>query len=826
MAEIELIEENHFINFRNGIVKIKYDLENGTFCLFDENENIEFIKNAISLIKLKIQSQKNVDNKKSFVEYKSTDSLQRTWKMKEISLYDGKKGKELIINHEMKNKMLNFDLIFTLHQGAPEIIIQLTLKNNSHEGVHVISFHPIYIKKNNQSELNLGTSIRNWKIFKMDWQSWSKAKVMSPFDPDPLAKSSLAKNVYFAYREPNRKKGLISGETFIDINVNNLNYNFLCGFITIENQFSQVLLNFDKKKEKLTFFSAISQADEFPLLKESELSSEKLLVSFMKNANPIENLTHYTDLLASFNGAITWEKVPKGWCSWYHYFDKITEAECLKNLDFLNKNKDKIPLDFFQIDDGFQIRAGDWEINNKFPNGMKFLAKEISEKGYVPGLWIAPFLVSTKSHLIKEHPDWFLRNKRGKYIIANLEGFENVSNRIFSVLKSNCYALDCTHPEVQDWLKDLFKKITQEWDFRYIKIDFIYAAALDGVHHDEKFTRAQAYRKGIEIIRETVGDDVFILGCGAPLTASIGIVNGMRVSTDTAPVWNPLVRKLASKLLKIEGVPSIVSAMHNNILLSIFHKKLWLNDPDCLMIRDQNTKLSDTEVKTQISIIGLTNGIYMLSDDFSKVSDQRIELIKKFLPLEINLNTALPIDLFDSDPKTPPSIYVLDVKTYDEWKVVGVINWKEKADTRKLSFKELNLEPNQKYHVFEYWQQKYLGVVSDSITLNNIEKHGCRLLKIKKIKNEPDLISSSFHFTQGAEINVVKYEKETNSIYLEASIPGVNKGSFAFYSPKSVKNLKADARLIECKQEIMNENLFKVDVEFKDKLELNIKIET
>ena len=171
--------------------------------------------------------------------------------------------------------------------------------------------------------------------------------------------------------------------------------------------------------------------------------------------------------MAKLSNAKTWNKVPKGWCSWYHYYDKITEVECLKNLELLEHYKEKIPVDFFQIDDGFQIRAGEWGINNKFPNGMKFLADKIKDKGFIPGLWLAPFLVSTKSRLIKEHPNWFLKNEKGKYVVAHMEGFEVVKSRMLSVLKSNCYALDCTHPEVQDWIRNLFDNVCNKWGYKF-----------------------------------------------------------------------------------------------------------------------------------------------------------------------------------------------------------------------------------------------------------------------------------------------------------------------------------------------------------------------
>jgi len=47
-------------------------------------------------------------------------------------------------------------------------------------------------------------------------------------------------------------------------------------------------------------------------------------------------------------------------------------------------------------------------------------------------------------------------------------------------------------------------------------------------------TPIQAYREGLNVIRKAVGKS-FILGCGAPLLPSAGLVDGMRIGEDTAP---------------------------------------------------------------------------------------------------------------------------------------------------------------------------------------------------------------------------------------------------------------------------------------------------
>ena len=42
-----------------------------------------------------------------------------------------------------------------------------------------------------------------------------------------------------------------------------------------------------------------------------------------------------------------------------------------------------------------------------------------------------------------------------------------------------------------------------------------------------------AYRAGLALVRDAVGPDVYLVGCGAPILPSVGLVDAMRVSPDT-----------------------------------------------------------------------------------------------------------------------------------------------------------------------------------------------------------------------------------------------------------------------------------------------------
>lgn len=108
-----------------------------------------------------------------------------------------------------------------------------------------------------------------------------------------------------------------------------------------------------------------------------------------------------------------------GYTSWYNYYQNINEEIILRDLEGLERAGESANI--FQIDDGYETKVGDWDIDaTKFPNGLKPIVDRIHEKGLKAGLWLAPFAVQFGANLVKEHPDWFIRNKRGRKVISGI----------------------------------------------------------------------------------------------------------------------------------------------------------------------------------------------------------------------------------------------------------------------------------------------------------------------------------------------------------------------------------------------------------------------
>jgi alpha-galactosidase len=292
----------------------------------------------------------------------------------------------------------------------------------------------------------------------------------------------------------------------------------------------------------------------------------------------------------------------RGWCSWYHYFHTISEAATRANLRALAAMRAEFPVEVVQLDDGFQSALGDWDTTNeKFPGGLARLADEIRAAGFEPGIWTAPFLAARDARIMREHPDWFIRHESGGPLRAGYNPNWTAGDDKFA------YALDPSNPAFAAHLERLFRKLAEEFGYSYLKLDFLYAGAAQGARHDQNLTRAEMLRRGLEAIRRGAGARAFILGCGCPLGAAVGIVDGMRIGPDVAPFWGGAG----------SGDPSTVHALDAIIARSFMHRRLWLNDPDCLMLRTRETKLSPDERGALAATIAGSGGMLLISDDMA-----------------------------------------------------------------------------------------------------------------------------------------------------------------------------------------------------------------
>jgi len=308
---------------------------------------------------------------------------------------------------------------------------------------------------------------------------------------------------------------------------------------------------------------------------------------------PVEQLLEeYAVRAEAENGVEVNPRNPAGWSSWYHYFADLTLADVRKNLEIARA---RFPFEIFEIDDGYEADIGDWSDVKKDFGPLDELGGLIRRYGYRAGIWTAPFSAAETSKIYESHPEWMVADA-------------GLTKTCYRNWGKDVFALDTTHPGVKSHLYETFFLLKRA-GFDFFKVDFLFAAAMDGAR-SRRVTPIQAYREGLDVIRQAAGSS-FILGCGAPLLPSIGFVDGMRVGEDTAPFWKP-------DMSSIQG-PNAYYALRNPILRSFMHKKWWLNDPDCLLLRRTETSLSANEIGLYARTAGALDNMIIESDDLELV---------------------------------------------------------------------------------------------------------------------------------------------------------------------------------------------------------------
>jgi alpha-galactosidase len=325
---------------------------------------------------------------------------------------------------------------------------------------------------------------------------------------------------------------------------------------------------------------------------------------------PVESLLGRYAALAQAENAVAvnpWN--PVGWCSWYHYFGKLEWGDVYKNLERARSNP-AFPFEVFQVDDGYQTDIGDWlDAKPGYP-GLAGMAEAIRARGFKPGIWTAPFSAAETSRLFRRRPEWMVAE----------DGRPKVCYKAWG---KAIYALDTSRPEVLDWLAKIFRTMAAA-GFEYFKADFLFAAAMPG-ERARPVTPIQAYRQGLRAVREAIGPAGFLLACGAPLLPAAGLVDGMRIGEDTAPYWK-------TKPSAFQG-PNAYFALKNALMRSFLHKALWLNDPDCLLLRASRIELSENERACFARTAGALDNMILDSDDLSLVDEAGRALFSEALRL-------------------------------------------------------------------------------------------------------------------------------------------------------------------------------------------------
>ncbi|MGI5895237.1 MAG: glycoside hydrolase family 36 protein [Candidatus Merdivicinus sp.] len=522
------------------------------------------------------------------------------------------------------------------------------------------------------------------------------------------------------------------------------------GFLTAFSQMTDMTLRVNPQQD----FESFRAECHFHIEMAPERTVETEWLRIENTTEPFAVIQDFAKTKARIHHARVGSKKPAVYCSWYYYGITVNQEDIRSNLAALHEKQ--IPFDVYQIDMGWETGEGDFSPNEKFPDGMKVLADEISEAGFIPGIWTSPFISEENEGIAAAKPQCMLKNKDG-------------SPAIFPMGKQY-HVLDITHPDTLCYLRELYTKLRRDWGYRYHKLDFTRAAILheDADYYDKSIPLGEAYRRALQVVRDTIGEDSYLLVCGGLYDQLIGIVDAQRTGSDVLSTWDSIIK----------GGGMAAPFTIKQSLLRYFMNNWWHNDPDALMVRRRTEPfrdlhlslglLNDTEAFTLTLVQYLSGGIVCSTEPIAEIDRDRLELLRHIIPV---VNTSsLPVDLFKANRY--PSLIQTKVDTpMGSWYTLAFLNWSDQSVDFALSLTSgqtgIPLSTNARYHVSKFTSRIVRTSVSygDSLPAISVPPHGSLLFRIQEAHpGTIQLLYSNAHFSMGGELSGLPQSPSDRSV--------------------------------------------------------------
>lgn len=353
--------------------------------------------------------------------------------------------------------------------------------------------------------------------------------------------------------------------------------------------------------------------------------------------------------------------------------------------------------------------------------GMWDLAQELSELGLRKAGWVNILDVPESSFIYKEHKDWLVKNARG----APLSLLRNAPQGG----KMHFGFLDTTHPGAQDYLRRIFGIMAREWGWRQIDLDGLVIWSLEGYRYRPNTTAIEADRMALQIIRQTVGEDVVLeLNAGFLELSAVGLV-------DTALIADP------SHMFSSTKEAGYRVAQHYYMDHNFF-----VNNPGSVCVQSELTSTAAEEngrpepvslEHAQISIVlsALSPGArFGLGDDLPNLGTEpdRLALVtnSELLQMVKLGRSAKPLDLMTYRPEDEqPSLFFLREDARQS--MLAVFNWTKQTRSHVLPLSGLGLASGHRYHLYSVFDPSRPVMLEDgAIHLNDQAAQSVILVKI------------------------------------------------------------------------------------------------
>ena len=169
------------------------------------------------------------------------------------------------------------------------------------------------------------------------------------------------------------------------------------------------------------------------------------------------------------------------------------------------------------------------------------------------------------------------------------------------------------------------------------------------------------------------------------------------------------------------------------------------------------------EAKVTANFHAFAGSTLFISEAFDvPYPDDRIELMKRISPP--TMDVAYPVDLFT---RKPAQVWNMPVeRPFGHWNLLAIFNFTGKVGRNTFEAhlnaeKDLRLDPEKEYIVFEFWTKKLIGTFKGTFVTRPLDPYDCDVYCIVEKQTHPVLISTSRHTRQMAfDLKDLEYDDQ------------------------------------------------------------------
>ncbi len=350
------------------------------------------------------------------------------------------------------------------------------------------------------------------------------------------------------------------------------------------------------------------------------------------------------------------------------------DTEC---RDYLKKQLDFVKAKNIALH-SFCVKSycveGDWlEPEKEWSGGLDNAARTIYKEGLRAGISLAPFRVSNKSKIFKNHKEWIIKDNYNNIIPEEIHEDESF------------YALDITNPGVQKYISKVFKTL-RKMGFIFYELTHLHYGLKDSHMVNRKVygkSNVQIFRETCQLIRDEIGPGSIWMANQTPYAPVIGFADIVKTSSWDAAEGNTAS---FSDIIK----ESWYSYYFNNIY--------WQNSPGEIIL-SENSMFSEDEQLSLMRWTAILGGAVGTSDDMTSWNEEQLERFRFLEPDRRPQNAYLP---FWPD-KSPIRVAVRTYKNKNSW---GILFVNDTSIEQNQSFDLFDLIERENAYVFSWDQTK------------------------------------------------------------------------------------------------------------------------